>query len=126
MSNIEAWRSLAQRLLRVATVFDKADIAETAQGARHPKVIALTLLARTISNFEAVLLMLNSDHIVEARTLVRCYWESLFWIAALEKKGPEFVKEIEADDNFSRRKRAGRLSTWSKDQTTAARNLKRG
>src|SRR5947207_13145085 len=32
---------------------------------------------------------------------MRCCWESLFWIAALEKKGPEFVKEIEADDNFS-------------------------
>jgi hypothetical protein len=34
--------------------------------------------------------------------MARCCYENLFWIAALTKKGDEFVKAMELDDAASR------------------------
>jgi hypothetical protein len=79
-------------------------------------VVALTLLARTLGHFQATAQLLGSKHVVEARTLTRCCWENLFWIAALSKKGDEFVKAMELDDAANRMKRANNLLQWARTQ----------
>jgi hypothetical protein len=57
------------------------------------------------------------SHVVEARTMARCCYENLFWIAALATKGEEFVKRMELDAAASRMKRAGGLLECSKQQS---------
>jgi hypothetical protein len=79
-------------------------------------LVALTLLARTLGHFQAAVQVLGSKHVVESRTLTRCCWENLFWIAALAKKGDEFVKAMELDDAANRLKRASSLLRWAEKQ----------
>jgi len=99
VANTLEWLSLGDRLYaKGVDVFDNSKVMESEAGTRDPKVVALTLLARTLSNFQAAVQLLGSQHVVEARALTRCCWENLFWIAALSKKGDEFVKTMELDD----------------------------
>jgi hypothetical protein len=72
MSNTEAWLALAQRLcVKGKTIFDHSEVLESESGTKDPKVVALTLLARTMGNFQAAMLLLDNEHIVEARTMAR-------------------------------------------------------
>jgi len=117
MAHIEGWRSLASRLIaKGQAIFDNATVLEGKLGTKHPKVVALTLLARTVGNFEAALLLLDDGRAVEARTLVRCCFENFFWAAALAKKGDEFVRHMELDDAASRKRRAKGLLEWAGQQ----------
>jgi hypothetical protein len=38
--------------------------------ARDPKIVALTILCRSISNFRAAMLLVQQRHIVEAKALI--------------------------------------------------------
>jgi hypothetical protein len=116
MASKEHWLALVDRLYAKGThVFDQAAL-ESDEGTKDPTVASLALLARSLSNFKAAILLLENDHPVEARVLVRCCYENFFWCAALVKKGAEFVKAVELDHAASRKKRAGRLVNWSKEQ----------
>jgi hypothetical protein len=117
MSGIEAWRALANRLIAKGDdIFDNSTVLQSEVGTRDPKVVALTLLARTVGNFEAALLLLDNGKVVEGRTLVRCCYENFFWAAALAKKGDEFVKQMELDDAASCKRRAKGLLEWAGQQ----------
>jgi hypothetical protein len=117
MTNTEAWLALGHRLYEKGkAIFDHSSVLESEAGTKDPKVVALTLLARTMGNFQAAVLLLDNGHIVEARAMARCCWENMFWIASLEKKGDEFIKAMELDDAASRMKRANGLLEWSKAQ----------
>ena len=108
---------LAQRLYaKGVDVFDGADVPPTEAGLRYPKVIALTLLARTLSEMRAATLLLDHGQVVEARTLVRGMCENLFWAAALARKGDAFVEEMKLDDVTSRKARTAGLIEWAKAQ----------
>ena len=83
MANAAGWRALLARLLsKGQIVFDTASVLKGPQGPRDPKVWALALLARTIGNIEGALVLLDSGHVVEARTLVRCCYENFFCTAS--------------------------------------------
>lgn len=117
MTNKQAWLELAHRLYEKGkAIFDHSELVETAEGTRNPKVVALALLARTMGNFQTGILLLDSGHIVEARTMARCCYENFFWIASLAKAGAAFVEAMELDDAASRMKRANGLLEWSKAQ----------
>jgi hypothetical protein len=117
MSLTDEWLALGHRLFEKGkAIFDHSSVLESEAGTKDPKVVALTLLARTMGNFQAAVLLLDNGHIVEARAMARCCYENLFWIAALTKKGDEFVKAMELDDAANRMKRANGLLEWSKDQ----------
>lgn len=118
VTNRDAWLDLAHRLYEKGkAIFDQADVLEGVAGTRDPKVVALTLLARTMGNFQAGILLLENGHVVEARTMARCCYENLFWIAALAKSGEAFVQTMELDDAASRMKRATGLLEWTKAQS---------
>jgi len=117
VTNKDVWLDLAHRLYEKGkAIFDESDVLESVAGTRDPKVVALTLLARTMGNFQAGILLLENGHVVEARTMARCCYENLFWIAALAKSGEAFVHAMELDDTASRMKRATGLLEWTKAQ----------
>lgn len=72
--------------------------------ARDPKVVGLTILCRSISNFRAALLLVQDEHQkLEARVLVRLLYENHLWLAALRERGPEFVQDMLKDNSIGRR-----------------------
>jgi hypothetical protein len=91
-------------------------VAEAADMSGEPvfsvRSVALSLLVRSLSHARAVHLLLGQGLIVEARTLVRCCYENLFWIRSLAKRGEEFLREVELDDAASRMKLARDWSAW--------------
>jgi Family of unknown function (DUF5677) len=71
--------------------------------ARDPKVIALALLCRCISNFNAAMILVNERHVMEARVLVRLMYESELWVAVLRERGAAFVQDMIADEGANRK-----------------------
>ncbi len=124
MTGREAWDALAQRLYaKGVDVFNAADLPETEEGARDPKAVALTLLARSLSAMQAADLLLENNFLVEARTVTRTVLENLFYSAALTKKGATFVRDLELDDITIRRKRAkGLIDFFEKQGDQAERH----
>jgi hypothetical protein len=94
----------AQKLLDTAVAVVGAACVELNENfARDPKVIGLTLLCRSISNFSAAVLLVQQSHVMEARVLVRCLYENLLWMGALSERGLPFVLDMVADEVFNRK-----------------------
>jgi hypothetical protein len=101
------WLAFADKLSPVGyKLFDHVNkVPITENGAADVRILAIALLARTISNLKATLLLIRADSIVEARTISRCCFENLFMIAALATQSDEFVKEYVRDDIATRKLR---------------------
>jgi hypothetical protein len=111
------WVELGDKLLQLAgEIYAEADLFETNLGATDSKVVALTLLCRTVSNFRGAMMMVDQGLIVEARTLTRSCLENLIFIDALAKDGHDFVKDIVANDYKSREVRGQVLAEWAGNQ----------
>lgn len=84
----------------------------TSESPRDPKVVGLTLLCRSITNFRGALVLTNTmhAHAIESRALVRLIFENFFFIAALCDRGADFVKEMRSDE-AANRKALGELSS---------------
>jgi hypothetical protein len=102
----EAWLEFAEKLRGIAyCILGEAQIAETEKGATDPKVIAATLLIRTLSNFRGAIVLASEGRVVEVRVLARCCFENNFWIAELAARGDAFVREMHDDESKSRKAR---------------------
>jgi len=113
MASRQAWDDMARRLLaKGVALFEAADPEPTEHGQRDPTIIALALLSRSLNATHAVFLLLENDHVVEARTITRSVLENLMFAAALAKKGAAFVDELLADDVHNRQVRANALSAF--------------
>jgi hypothetical protein len=71
--------------------------------ARDPKIVGLTILCRSISNFRAAVLLVQQEQKLEAKALVRLLYENLLWLGALRERGPEFVQDMLKDETFHRK-----------------------
>jgi hypothetical protein len=69
------------------------------------KILAILLLCRTIGNLNGTILLAQGGLVVEARTIVRCCFENLFFVNALHQQGEKFVKEMFHDELASLRSR---------------------
>jgi hypothetical protein len=76
--------------------------------ARNPKVVALTLLSRSLANLKGAASMVNQNLVVEARSLTRLACENLICAGALAVRGTAFVNDLVLDEAASR-KRKGKL-----------------
>ena len=110
-------------------IFSSAEVPVSIKGYSDEKFLALTLLARTVSNLKGALLLLEAKRVVEARTITRCCLENFYWTVGLAEKGEDFVRKMR-DDELSHRKVQGqsifatqvqlegdvreRLRTWMK------------
>lgn len=96
----EPWFRFSDKLLETAlSIFGEAEVPITARGASEPKVLAMTLLVRSISNFTGVVMLSRQGMIVEARILARNCYENLLWIGGLASQGDAFVKAMLHDEN---------------------------
>ncbi len=110
----EAWLAFASKLYELGKrLYDEADFTESELGSADPKVIALTLLCRSMSNVEGAIAMIERGLIVEARTLSRCCYENLIWIDGLAAKGVEFVNQIVGNEYAYKKMRGKVILEWS-------------
>lgn len=100
------WFEFTDKLINAAyAIFGEAEVPITEKGAGDPKVLAKTLLARTLSHFKSVVALTREGMTVEARILTRCCFENLLWVASLQAKGYEFVRAMFRDEARSRKVR---------------------
>ena len=97
------WAELADTLGQTGVdILAGKPLTVTAKRFREPKVLAIMLMSRTLSNFKGVFTLIENDLVVEARILVRCCFENAFWMAGLEAEGDKFVRKMLQDDVRSR------------------------
>jgi len=114
MDQKSAWMAYVQRLHAAGfAIIQEADRMTVGADVRDPKVLALSLLCRTLSNMNGATVMIEAGLIVEARTLTRCCFENFLWIAELANKGAEFVKQMVEDEVVSQQGRGKMLLSWS-------------
>jgi hypothetical protein len=119
-SVVGAWTVLTEKLGTAGLeIFRTAEVSITAKGFSDEKVLALTLLARCLSNLKGVLLLLQAGRIVEARTITRCCLENLYWTVALSDQGEEFVSQM-LHDEMNHRKARGQFIFQSQFELDAA------
>lgn len=98
----------AQKLMDVGIeVVAQAHVEIGAKWARDPKIVALTLLCRTLGNMKGAVSLVSQRLLVEAQVLARCCTENLICIGALRQTGDAFVDELLRADAASRKKQAG-------------------
>jgi hypothetical protein len=110
------WAELADTLGQTGLdILAGAPITVTEKRFADPKVLAIMLMSRTLSNFKGVFTLIESGLVVEARILVRCCFENAFWIAGLHAQGDKFVRKMLQDEMRSRHVR-GELVLSKKTQ----------
>jgi hypothetical protein len=101
--------SFAQKLMDVGIgIIAGARVDIGQEWSRNPKVVALTLLSRSLGNLKGAVAMVHQNLAVEARALTRCACENLICIGSLTVRGIEFVDDLVLDEAASR-KRKGKL-----------------
>jgi len=97
--------AFGQELLDFAIEFVAAvpSPSVTSENPCDPKLIGLTLLCRSISNFRGALVLARDEQPVESRALVRLIFENFFFVAALCDLGMDFVKQMRSDEAASRK-----------------------
>lgn len=107
MNLVQEWKALLVSVRDAGLgIFATAEVPKTEQGFADEKVLALTLLARTVSNVKGASLLLEASRIVEARTITRCVFENLYWIIGLAEEREVFVRKMR-DDEMSHRRAQG-------------------
>lgn len=123
----EPLMAFAQKLMDVGIgIIAGAKVEIGQEWARNPKVVALTLLSRTLGNMKGAVAMAHQNLIVEARALTRCACENLICLGGLAAHGTGFVSDLILDEAASR-KRKGKLlleHAESQNLTDVSENLR--
>lgn len=99
MSELAEWTGLARKILETGhDIFATADVPVREKGYSDEKFLALTLLARTMSNFKGALLLLEHRRVIEARVITRCCLENSYWVAGLAAEGDKFARKMLHDE----------------------------
>ena len=110
MSGIKEWTLLARDLMKCGhDIFATARVPFTKKGYRDEQFLAMTLLARTMSNFKSAMLLVDNRRIIESRVLVRCCLENSYWVAGISAEGEKFAREMLHDEMNHRQRRGQRL-----------------
>ncbi len=98
--------AFAQKLMDTGIGIIAGARAEIGQEwARDPRVVALTLLSRTLANLKGAVLTIREGLVVEARTLTRSACENFICVGGLAALGSAFVQDLVEDEAASRRRR---------------------
>jgi hypothetical protein len=109
----EKWLAYAHRLYETGeTILREADKVAVGAGLRDPKVLAMALLCRTLCNLNAVVVLIQANFIVEARTITRSCFENLLWLVELSVKQEAFVEEMVRDEVASQTARGKMVLSW--------------
>ena len=106
MATLEEWYEYSERL-RCTAVRMFETLQPPLGENRH--VVALALLARTLSSFESAMLLVRNGRVVDARTLVRSCYENLFYVAGVAAQGDSFIRKMFADHLAAQKDRGEQL-----------------
>ena len=96
---VEVWTAFANELRHAGLrIFAASEVRAAADDKHQLQIAGLTLMARTLSNFKAALLLLREKQIVEARVIARCCYENSLWVLGLLKGGQKFKNEMIGHD----------------------------
>lgn len=102
----QEWIDHAEQLIATGySILATANVVIGPRGAGDVKVLACTLLARTMSNLRGVLALAKLELVVEARVLVRCCFENQIRIAGLQGEGDKFAERMRDEEIRSRQAR---------------------
>jgi hypothetical protein len=105
-SHREKLYPLCDRIRALALeMINQCELPVTEQGMTHPKILALALLSRALSNLKGVALMTKKRLVLEARILARCCYENMFTAGGLHAEGAEFAKRMIEDNEAGRKGR---------------------
>ena len=100
------WTQLADTIGQTCLdILGEKPVTVTEKRFADPRVLAIMLASRALSNFRGVFTLIENNLVVEARVLVRCCFENAFWIAGLLAEGDKFAKKMLQDEMRSRRAR---------------------
>lgn len=105
VDTLTAWHVLGKKLLNIGYEIAGASApALKGDGDRENdiRLIAVLLVARSLSNMRGMLTMVREQQIVEARTLARCIHENFFWMAGFARD-PEKFRQTLIDDDTKRK-----------------------
>ena len=95
----KTWLAFAEGLRPLGLgIFAKSDVKITEDGKGDLRILSLMLLARTLSNLKAALILLREKQIVEARAVARLCYENQYWVLALLKDGTKFRDDMVKDE----------------------------
>jgi hypothetical protein len=101
------WLDFTKRLRPVGMgIFGGTPVTVTEQGAADVRILALMLLARTLSNLKAAIALIEGGFIVEAKVVARCCFENSYWVGALVKEGDKFRTSMVQHEMKHKRMRA--------------------
>jgi hypothetical protein len=119
--------AFAQKLMDAGIGIIAGAKVETGQEwARNPKVIALTLLSRSLANLKGGVAMVQQNLVVEARSLTRLACENLICAGALAARGTAFVDDLVLDEAASRKRKGKLLLDHAERQGLDVRDKLRG
>jgi Family of unknown function (DUF5677) len=102
-----SWLDFAKRLRPVGMgIFSVSPIKITEQTAADIRILGLMLLARTLSNLKAAIVLVEGGFIVEAKVIARCCFENSYWVGALLKEGDKFRSSMVQHEMKHKRMRA--------------------
>jgi hypothetical protein len=101
-AEIEKALAYAQKLIDTSlAVVGAARVDLNENFARDPKVVAPTILCRSISNFRAAIRLAQQEQVLEGRAIVRMMYENLLWMGALRERGLAFVQDMVQDHAYN-------------------------
>lgn len=105
-SFLSTWNPWASSACMVAeAIIKEAESVIAAQPINDPVPLAVMLVSRTLSNFIGSQVLLREGLLVEARVLVRCCFENVFWLAGLCSEGEKFAQLMRQDEAGSTKRR---------------------
>lgn len=99
--DLTSWSALASQLLRLGYEIAGSagpEVCRNDDGSGDIRLMAVSLVARSLSNMRGALAMANAKLLVEARVLARCILENQFWIVGFAHDSDRFRQLIIDDD----------------------------
>lgn len=123
----QEWLEYAERCYQAGRkVFQNVNIMQSSMPSDDPRVIGTLVLIRTLSNFQGVVKLAQSQMVVEARILTRCCFENLFTVVRLQDEGTKFVEQMNNDREAARKAQGERLLKYAVDDDPELRAFLRG
>ncbi len=101
VDSITQWTALADKLMRLGYEVAGTAAPEIQRNDDHRgdiRLMAVSLIARSLSNMRGTLTMTRDKRIVEARVLARCILENQFWAAGFAEDPDKFRQAMITQD----------------------------
>jgi hypothetical protein len=111
VDSLAQWIALADKLLRLGYEIAGSAAPEVQRNDDHKgdiRLMAVSLVARSLSNMRGTLAMILEKRIVEARVLARCILENQFWAAGFAED-PEKFRQAMISKDLNKRGSSGQM-----------------